>query len=248
MWEKNLKKSICICISDSLWYTAETQHCKSAILQNILKRKRTDQRPRTCFRAREKGWPGEPYPESTLTQNLLLTPRSLSSLQPDTKGQWTLWCRPVKPTVVRSLGHVWLFETLWTSLFFTISQSLCKLMSIKSVMPCNHLILCHPLLLLPPIPPSSRVFSSESALHIRWPKYWSFSFSISPSSVYLGLISFRVDSSDLLAVQRTLTSLLQHHSLKAPILWYSAFFMVSHIRTWVLEKPELWLYGPLLAE
>ena len=112
------------------------------------------------------------------------------------------------------------------SLFITNSQSLLKLVSIESVMPSNHLILCHPLLLLPSIFPSIRVFSSESALHIRWPKYWNFSFSISLSNEYSGLISFRIDCIDLLAVQRTLKSLLQHHSLKASILPRSAFFMV----------------------
>ena len=102
-----------------------------------------------------------------------------------------------------------------------------KLMSIESVMPSNHLILCHPILLLPSIFPSIRVFSSESVLYIRWPKYWSFSFSISPSSEYSRLISFRMDWLDLLAVQGTLKSLLQHHSSKASILWHSAFFIVQ---------------------
>ena len=100
-------------------------------------------------------------------------------------------------------------------------------MSIDSVMPSNHLILCHPLLLLPPIPPSIRVFSSESTLHMRWPKYWSFSFSIIPSKKIPGLISFRMDWLDLLAVQGTLKSLLQHHSSKASILRHSAFFIVQ---------------------
>ena len=100
-------------------------------------------------------------------------------------------------------------------------------MSIKSVMPSSHLILCHPLLLLPPIPPSIRVFSNESALRIRWPKYWSFSFSISPSNEHPGLISFRMDWLDLLAVQETLKSLLQHHTSKASILHHSAFFTVQ---------------------
>ena len=100
-------------------------------------------------------------------------------------------------------------------------------MSIELVMPSNHLILCHPLLLLPSIFPSIRVFSSESVLHIRWPKYWSFSFSISPFSEYSGLISFKIDWFDFLAVQGTLKSLLQHHSSKASILWCSAFFMVQ---------------------
>ena len=137
---------------------------------------------------------------------------------------------------VQSLSHVWLFATPWTaacqdSLSITNCWSLLKLMSIESVMPSNHLILCHPLLLLPSIFPSIRVFSNESALHIRWPKYWSFSFNISPSNERSGLISFRMDWLDLLAVQGTLKSLLQHHSSKASILWCSAFFMVqlSHL-------------------
>ena len=113
------------------------------------------------------------------------------------------------------------------SLSITNSRSLLKLMSIESVMPSSHLILCHPLLLLPPIPPSIRVFSNESTLHIRWPRYWSFSFSISPSNEHPGLISFRMDWLGLLAVQRTLKSLLQHHSSKASIFWHSAFFTVQ---------------------
>ena len=107
------------------------------------------------------------------------------------------------------------------------SQSLPKPMCIKSVMPSSHLILCRPLLLLPPLPPSIRVFSSESTLHMRWPKYWSFSFSISPSNEHPGLISFRMDWLDLLAVQGTLSSLLQHHSSKTSIHWHSAFFTVQ---------------------
>ena len=133
---------------------------------------------------------------------------------------------------VQSLSCVQLFATPWTaahqaSLSITNSWSLPKLMSIESVMPSNHLILCHPLLLLPSIFPSIRVFSNESALHIRWPKYWSFSFSITPSSEHSGLISFRMDWLDLLAVQGTLKSLLQHHSSKASILQHSAFFIVQ---------------------
>ena len=124
-----------------------------------------------------------------------------------------------------------LCETPWTaalqaSLFITISQSLLKLMSVESVMPTNHLILCRPLLLLPPGPPSIRVFSNESALRMRWPQYWSYSLSISPSSEHPGVISFRMDWLDLLAVQGTLKSLLQHHSSKPSILWQSAFFQV----------------------
>ena len=133
---------------------------------------------------------------------------------------------------VQSLIHVKLFVTPWSaahqaSLSITNSWSLLKFMSIKSVMPSNHLILCHPLLLLPSIFPSIRVFSSESVLHIRWPKYWSFSFNISPSNEYSGLISFRIDWFDLYAAQGTLKSLLQHHSSKASILWCSAFFVVQ---------------------
>ena len=117
------------------------------------------------------------------------------------------------------------------SLSFTISQTLLKFMSIESVMPSNHLILCNPLFLLPSIFPSIRVFSNESVLHIRWPKDWSFSFSISPSNEYSGLIYFKIDWFDLLAVQGTLKSLLQHQSSKASILCCSAFFMVqlSHL-------------------
>ena len=134
---------------------------------------------------------------------------------------------------VQSLSHVWLFATPWTaarqaSLSITNSQSLLKLMSIESVMPSNHLTLCHPLLLLPSMFPSIRVFSNESVLHIRWPKYWSFSFSIRPSNKYSGPISFRMDWMDLLAVQGTLKSLLQHHSSKASILQCSAFFIFQY--------------------
>jgi len=131
----------------------------------------------------------------------------------------------------QSLSRVWLFVTPWTaahqsSLSITNSQSLLKLMSIKSVMPSNHLILCHPLL-LPSIFPSTRVFSSESALHIRWPEYWSFSFSISPFKEYSGMISFRIDRFDFLAVQGTLKSLLQHHSSKVSVLQHSEFFIAQ---------------------
>ena len=130
---------------------------------------------------------------------------------------------------VQSLSRVRLFVTPWTSglLSLTISWSLLKLMSIESVMPSNHLILRCPLLILPSIFPSIRVFSKESALCIRWPKYWSFSFNISPSNEHSGLISFRMDWSDLFAVQETLKSLVQHHSSKASILQRSAFFIVQ---------------------
>ena len=133
---------------------------------------------------------------------------------------------------VQSLSCVRLFTTPWTatdqaSLSITNSQSPPKPMSIESVMPSNHLILCHPLLLLPSIFPSIGVFSSESALHIRWSKYWNFSFNISPSNEHPGLISFRMDWLDLLVVQGTLKSLLQHHSSKASVLWCPAFLMVQ---------------------
>ena len=133
---------------------------------------------------------------------------------------------------VQSLSRVWLFATPWTaarqaSLSITNSRSSLRLTSIESVMPSSHLILCRPLLLLPPIPPSIRVFTNESTLRMRWPKYWSFSFSIIPSKEIPGLISFRMDWLDLLAVQGTLKSLLQHHSSKASILQCSAFFTVQ---------------------
>ena len=144
-------------------------------------------------------------------------------------------------SVAQSLSRVWLFMTPWTaacqdSLSITNSGSLLKLMSIESVMPSNNLILCHSLF-MPSIFPSIRVFSNESVLCIRWPKYWSFSFSISPSNEHPGLISFRMDWLDLLAVQDTLKSLLQHHSSKALILQCSAFFILQLlIHAWLLEK------------
>ena len=133
---------------------------------------------------------------------------------------------------VHLLSRVRLFATPWiagrqASLSITISRSSLKLTSIEYMMPSSHLILGHPLLLLPPIPPGIRVFSNESTLHMRWPKYWSFSFSIFPSKEILGLISFRIDWFNLLAVQMTLKSLLQHHSSKASILQRSAFFTVQ---------------------
>ena len=142
---------------------------------------------------------------------------------------WPSQSPPTISSVVQSCPTLW---TPWTaacqaSLSLTNSQSLLRLMSIKSVMPSNHLILCCPLLLLPSIFPSIRVFSNKSVLHIRWAKYWSFSFNISPSSEYSGLISFRMDWLDLLAVQGTLKSLFQHHSSKASILQCSAFFIVQ---------------------
>ena len=135
---------------------------------------------------------------------------------------------------VQSLSRVWLFATPWitacqASLSITNSRSSLsslRLTYIKSVMPSSHLILCRPLILLPPMPPSIRVFSNESTLHMRWPKYWSFSFNISPSNEHPGLMIFRMDWLDLLAVQGTLKSLLQHHSSKASILRRSAFFII----------------------
>ena len=144
------------------------------------------------------------------------------------------WGTIIKPqfSSAQSLTCVRLFATPWTiarraSLSSTNYQSLLKLRSIESVMPSNHLILCRPLLLPLSIFPSIRVFSNESALHIKWPKYWSFSFSISPSNEYSRLMSFRIDGFNLLAVQGTLKSLLQHHNSKASILWRSAFFIVQ---------------------
>ena len=149
---------------------------------------------------------------------------------------------------VQSLSYVQLFATPWitarqASLSITNSRSPPKPMSIESVMPSNHLILCRPLLLLPSIFPGITVFSNESALRIRWPKYWSFSFNISPSNEHAGLISFRMDWWDLLAVQGTLKSLLQHHSLKTSILQCSAFFIVQHTHPYMTTgkiKMGLW--------
>ena len=144
------------------------------------------------------------------------------------KSFWDLVC-PVQFSSVQSLSRVQLFATPWiqVSVSITNSRDLLKLMSIESVMPSSHLILCHSLLLLPPIPPSIRVFSNESTVHMRWPKYWSFSFSISPSSEHPGLISLRMNWLDLLAVQGTLKSLLQHHSSKASIFWRSTYLTVQ---------------------
>ena len=145
-----------------------------------------------------------------------------AGVRPFHQGACTCLLAPSTRSSVQSLSRVRLFSTPWTaarqaSLSITNSQSLLKLMSTKLMMPSSHLILCHPPLLLPSIFPSIRVFSNESALRIRWPKYWSFSFSINPSNEYSGLISFRIDWFDLFAVQGTLKSLLQHHSPKASI-------------------------------
>ena len=155
---------------------------------------------------------------------------------------------------VQSLSHDWLFVTLWTagcqaSLSITNCQSLPKLMSIELVMPSNHLILCHPLLLLPSIFFSISVFTNESALRIRWPKYWSFSFNISPSNEHPRLISLRMDWLDLFAVQGTLKNLLQHHSSKASIHLCSAFFIVQLSHPYMTTgKTIAWLDGPLLTK
>ena len=150
---------------------------------------------------------------------------------PAVNKQWYIHIMKYSVSSVQSLSRVRLFATPWiaacqASLSITNSWSLLKLMSIESVMPSSHLILCHPLL-LPPIPPRIRVFSNESTLRMRWPKYWSFSFSISPSNEHTGLISLRMDWLDLLAVQGTLKSLLQYHSSKASILRHSTFFTVQ---------------------
>ena len=155
--------------------------------------------------------------------------------------------------VVQLLSCVRLFVAPWTaalqaSLSITNSWSMPKLMSIELVMPSNHLILCRPLLFLPSNFPSIRVFSNESVLCIRWPKYWRFSFSISPYNEYSGQISFRMDWLDLLAVQGTLKSLLQHHSSKASILWHSAFFIVQLSHPYMITGKNIALTSrPLLA-
>ena len=169
--------------------------------------------------------------------------------KPLTKFSTHLWF-----SSVQSLSHVWFFAIPWTagsqgSLSITNWWSLPKPLSIESVMLSNHLILCRPLLILPSIPPSIRVFSNESALHNRWPKYWSFSFNISPSSEYPGLISFSMDWLDLLAVQGILKSLLQHHSSKASILQHSAFFIIQLSHPYMMTgKTIAWLKGLLLAK
>ena len=149
---------------------------------------------------------------------------------------------------VQSLSRVQLFGTPWTaahqaSLSITNFRSLLKLISIESVVPSNHLILCHPLLLPPSILPRIRVFSNESVLHIRWSKYWSFSFSISSSSEYSGLISFMIKGFDFLVVQGTLKNLLQRHSSKASVLWYSAFFIcrLQVGKKWLQLWGEWWV-------
>ena len=154
----------------------------------------------------------------------------------------------------QSLSCARLFVTPWTaarqaSLSITNTWSLLKLMSIMSMMPSNHLIICHPLLLLPSIFPSITVFSNEPVLHIRWPNYWSLSFSISPSNEYSRLISFRMDWLDLLTAQGTLKSLLQHNSSKTSILWHSAFFIVQFSHPYMTTGKTIALTSrPLLAK
>ena len=167
------------------------------------------------------------------------------------KQQNLNWIRKLFFVVVQSLSHVQLFATAWTaacqaSLSFNISRSLLKLMSIKSVMPSNHLILCHLLLLLPSVFPSIRVFSNELALHIRWSKYWSLSFSISPSNEYSGVIYFRIDWFFLLAVQGTLKS-LQHHNSKASILHNLAFLIAQLSHQYMTTGKTITLTIPIFV-
>ena len=162
----------------------------------------------------------------------------LTGKDPDAEKDWEEF------SSVQSLSRVRLFVTPWiaacqASLSITNSRSSLRLTSIESVMPSSHLILCHPLLFLPPIPPSIRVFSNESIVHMRWAKYWSFSLSISPSNEHLGLISFRMDWLDLPAVQGTRKSLLQHHSSKASILQCSDFFTVQLSHPYLPLKIEV---------
>ena len=168
-------------------------------------------------------WQSYGFPQWVSMKIIIIT-----VLRKKTEGACFLFSVYFNFVVVQLLSHVGLFASPWTavcqaSLSFTVSQSLLKLLSIELVMPSNHLILCHPFLLPPSIFPSIRVFSNESVFHIRCPKYWSFSFSISPSNEYSGLISFRIDCLDLLAVQGTLNTFLQHHSSKASILQGSSF-------------------------
>ena len=168
----------------------------------------------------------------------------------------TIWSKNTTTqfSSVQSFSRVRLFATPWiearqASLSITISWSSLRLTSIESVMRSSHLILSHPLLLLPPIPPSIRVFFNESTIRTRWPKYWSFSFSMNPSKEHPGLISFRMDWLDLLAIQGTLKSLLQHHTSKAWILQRSAFFTVHLSHPYMTTgKTIAWLDGPLLAK
>ena len=172
---------------------------------------------------------------------------TLSSVLPVSISLFSKTVSPFSQSI-QSLSHVQLFATPWTaacqaSLSITNSRSSLRLTSTESVMPSSHLILCRPLLLLPPIPPSLRIFSNESTLHTRWPKYWSFSFSIIPSNEHPGLISFRMDWLDLLAVQGTLKSLLWHHSSKASILQHSVFF--NETLAQFIYRTNILLFGSL---
>ena len=173
---------------------------------------------------------------STVFLNPFLVPRSRYLFY---KVRWTR-CLLFSHSVVSDSATLW-SAACQASLSFTISQSWLKLMSIVSVMPSNHLILCYPLPLLPSIFPSIRIFSNESALRIRWPKDWNFSVNISSSNEHSGLISFRIDWFDLLATQRTLKSLLQHHNLKASILWCLAFFMVQLSHPYMITRKTITL-------
>ena len=188
------------------------------------------QAPLSTGLPRQEYWSELPFPPPGDLPDPWIKPMSLAS--PLMGGFFTPSATYSVSVSVQSLSHVRLFVTPWTAahqayLSITNSWSLPKLMSFELVIPSNHLILCHPLLLPPSIFLSIRVFSNESVLRIRWPKYWSFTFSISPSNEYSGLISFRNNWFDILAVQGTLKHLLQHHSSKASILWHSAFFIVQ---------------------
>ena len=221
------KHSICACMLSHL-----SRVCLFATPWTVAR-----QAPLSMGFPRREYWSGLPVASPRDLPNPGIEPISLYLLH------WQAGSSPLGPpgkrspsalhqfSLVQSLSRVRLFATPWTaacqaSLSITNSWSLLKPVSIESVMPSNHLILCYPLLLLPSVFPSIRAFSNESVLCIRWPKYWSFSFNISPSNEYSGLISFRMEWLDLLAVQGTLKSLLQHHSSKASILWRSAFFTV----------------------
>ena len=191
---------------------------------------------------------GDTKPNSQMTEEWIRAERQLLNVIVINLfyliSESTLLCLPLCYWNWTQFSRVQLSVAPWTaacqaSLYFTNSRSLLRLVSIESVMPSNHLILCHPILLRPSIFPGIRVFSNELVLHITWPKYWSFSFSISPSNEYSGLISFRTDWFDLLEFQGTPKSLLQHHSSKVSVFWDWVLYdpTNSHIHTWLLEKP-----------
>ena len=228
MWLDSVCVCVCVCVCARLCAQSLSHVKLFATLWTVA-----CQTPLSMELSRQEYWSGLPFPPGILS-NQGLNPHLLYLLhwQADSLPLSHLGSPVIKFSSVQSLSHVQLFATPWiaarqASLSITNSQSLLKLMSIESVMPSSHLILCRPLLLLPPIPPSIRVFSSESTLRMMWPEYWSFSFNVSPSNEHPGLISFRMDWLDLLAVQGTLKSFLQHHSSKASILRHSAFFMVQ---------------------